>query len=282
MSRFNGAGMVQDRYLKVKKFGVASVAKIFAVLGVVLGIIVLVFAAVAGAVGGGAGAAIGLGVGIVILIFLVLGLFVGGAIESFLYNVIASIVGPIRLTLDKRGIIGKIDPLSYAKIAFVFSLIVFGIIALAFSSTLPVLLGASPAMTRGVTLSLPLVIAAFIFALLVYGFIVPVVWATVYNWLAEKIGGVRIVLEKGVLKSVDIGSYVKIAVSLSIIIFIVERIIGTLVGLALGIHQIWGVALLVTSLLVLVVGSVVANALAAWFYNLAAKKVGGIEVDISR
>jgi hypothetical protein len=274
--------MAQDRYLKIKKCGSLSVAKVFAVFGLVIGVIALIFAAGIGALRSGTGLAAGIGIGLVVLVLLVVGLFVCGGIESFLYNVIAGLVGPIKITLDKKGTIGKIDPLSYAKIAFIFSFIIYGIIAIVFSSMLFVILGATPGPGTGLALSLPLVAAAFVFILLVYGFVIPIVWAAIYNWLADRMGGVIIVLSKGVLRSVDIGSYVKMVVVLSVLIFIIEKVIGTSAGIALGIHQTGGIPALVAGLVVLVIASIVVNALVAFFYNLVAKKFGGFEIDISR
>jgi hypothetical protein len=272
--------MAQTGYLRVKKFGVLSVAKIFAVFGAVIGIIALVISGALGLLGGIGGVAVGIGAGVLLLIVMTIGLFVGGSIEAFLYNVIANIVGPVKVTLNKKGVIGMVDPLSYAKIVFVFSLIVYGILAIFVSSLLLSVIGVSSAV--GIGLSFPLVAAAFIFALLVYGFVLPVVWASVYNWLASKIGGVTIVLKKGRVESVDVMSYVKIAASLTTIIFVLERLIGVGVGLALHIPQTGGPLLLVASFVLVVIVAVVVAALMAFFYNIVAKKIGGIEVDVSK
>jgi uncharacterized Tic20 family protein len=272
--------MPQVGYLKVKKFGPVSVAKIFAVLGVIIGVIVVIVGGITGALKGPTGAAIGLAVGLVILIALAIGLFLGGAIEAWLYNAIVKIVGPIRISITKKGVISKVDPLSYAKVAFVFSLIIFVILAVFGASALLATIGVSSAV--GIGLSLPLIAAAFVFALLVYGFILPLVWATVYNWLAETIGGVAIVLKKGIVESVDISSYVKIIVTLSVIIFVVEKAIGTVVGFALGIPQTGGILLIAGTFVGLVIVSIVGNAILAFLYNKVAKKIGGIQVDISK
>ncbi len=272
--------MAQNGYLRVKKFGVMSVAKIFAVFGAVIGVIALIVGGAAGLLGGIGGLAIGLGAGLFLLIVLTIGLFLGGGIEAFLYNVISGLVGPVRITLNKKGVIGMVDPLSYAKIVFVFSLIVYGILAIFVSSVLLSAIGVSSAV--GIGLSFPLVAAAFVFALLVYGFVLPVVWGTVYNWLASKIGGVAVVLKKGRLESIDIMSYVKIAASLTVIVFIIERIVGIGVGLALHIPQTGGPLLLAATFVLVVIVAVVASALMAFLYNIVAKKIGGIEVDVSK
>lgn len=272
--------MPQVGYLKVKKFGPVSVAKIFAVLGVIIGVIVVIVAGITGALKGPTGAAIGLAAGLVILIALAIGLFVGGAIEAWLYNVIVKIVGPVRISITKKGVISKVDPLSYAKVAFIFSFIVFVILAVFGASALLTTIGVSSAV--GIGLSLPLIAAAFIFALLVYGFILPLIWATLYNWLAETIGGVTIVLKKGIVENINVKSYVKIAVLLSVIVFVIEKVIGTVVGLALGVQQTGGIVLIAGTFVGLVIVSIVGNAILACLYNMVAKKIGGVQVDISK
>lgn len=270
--------MAQDKYLKVKRFGVLSVAKVAAVFGIAIGVIALIFAAAIGLVRGATGFAIGLGVGIAILVAIAAALFVCGTVESFLYNIIARAIGPIRISM-RKSVVSSISPLSYARVSFIFSLITYGFIAIFLSSVLFAAVGIS---TASIGHSIPLIVAVFVFAVLVYGFVLPLVWAWLYNWLATKIGGVSISLRKGRLERVDVTSYVKIFVSLSVIVFIVERIIGTALGLALGVSQRGGPLLIVATVVLLVVASLVVNALAALFYNWVAKKIGGIEVDIGR
>jgi hypothetical protein len=92
---------------KVTHLGVMSVAKIGAILGLIFGLIYgIIFAIVIMAVGSAApgmesfGA---LGAGMVLVGGIIGGLiggFIGGAIEAFIYNVAASVVGPIEVDLE--------------------------------------------------------------------------------------------------------------------------------------------------------------------------------------
>jgi hypothetical protein len=272
--------MANNSYVRVKRVGVFSAAKIFALFGLAVGVISLVLAVVISAIGGAAGFAVGLGIGIVLLIVMVVGGFVMGAIYAFLYDVIVRLVGPVRILLDRGGVIRAVDPLSYAKVSFVACLIVFGLIALFISSVLFSVIegGSAPLGSQPAAL----VAGAFVFAIVVYGFVIPYVWALLYNWLAERIGGIGIVLRKGVLAMIDVWPYVKIMLALSIVIFIVERVIGGVVDILLKVPLLGTVLSTVVGIIAVVVVGLVGNALIAWFYNVIARRFGGVEIDIAK
>jgi hypothetical protein len=69
---------------------------------------------------------------------------------------------------------------------------------------------------------------------------------------------------------------------LSIIVFVVERVIGTIVAFAAGIAPTNPVLVTVIGFLVVLFAALIVNGLVAWFYNMVAKKFGGIEVSISK
>jgi hypothetical protein len=271
--------MPKDNYVKVKRFGVFSVARTGAVFGIVIGVIALIIALAVSALGltRTFSPVVGVGVGVALLIGSVIGFFVCGAIEAFLYNVIARIVGPVRIVLTKN-VIESVNPLSYAKVTFGFTLIVYAVLGLLVSSVLLATIGISTAAH----VPIALIGAAFVFILIIYGLILPYVWGLVYNWLAKRMGGIGIVLRKGVLESIDIESFVKVMFSISIIILIIERIVGTVVGLASGLPSTTSVFAAVVGFVVAVVALLVIYALAAWFYNVVAKRFGGIEIGIAK
>jgi len=269
--------MPQDAYVRVKKFGVFSVARTATVFGATAGVIAFILFIAAGALGLMHSLS-AVGVGLIILVLLIVGAFVGGAVEAFLYNVIAAIVGPVRIWLRNNSV-NKVDPLSYAKVSLVFSIIIYGLLAIFVSSVLLASIGIN---ASAVSLPASLIGAVFVFVLVVYGFILPYVWALLYNWLASKMGGIGVVIEKDVLERLDVWSYVKMVAALSVIVYIMERIIGGAVGLAFRMpvpNQLLAGA---AGLVAVVVVSLVANLLVGWFYNVVAKRFGGIEVKLRK
>jgi hypothetical protein len=272
--------MSQDNYVKVKRFGILSVARMAAIFGVAIGVLAIIFSVVTGALGvvPGFSAANGLGVGLVVLVVFILGMFLGGAVEAFLYNAIVKIVGPVQILLQKDAI-DAVNPLSYAKVSLVFGVVIYGLLALFVSSVLLATIGVSSSAT---TIPLPLLGAAFVFAVVLYGFVLPYVWALIYNWLARKLGGIGIVIDKDVVKHVDVWSYVKIMVVLTFIVFVLERIIGTLAGVALRMPLASSGLAAVAGTIVVIVAGLVTSFLVAGFYNFVAKHFGGIDVHIKR
>lgn len=102
--------------LRIRKLGILSVAKIYAVMMLVMsllisipyGLIIIVYSLFgAGLVGGDAALAIG-GGGVVIGILVMIGLpilygiigFIGGAISALVYNLFAGIVGGIEIEVE--------------------------------------------------------------------------------------------------------------------------------------------------------------------------------------
>lgn len=105
--------------LKIRKLGILSVAKIYAVMALVMsllisipyGLFIIIFAIIGGAGAGQqdglAGLAVG-GGGIVIGILVIIGIpimysimgFVGGAISALVYNIFAGMVGGIEIEVE--------------------------------------------------------------------------------------------------------------------------------------------------------------------------------------
>lgn len=106
--------------LRIKKFGVLSVAKIQAVMMLVMslliaipyGLIIILYGLFGGSlVGGQAGLAVGGGGGVILGIVVMIGLpimygvigFIGGAIGALLYNLFSSFVGGIEIEVENIG-----------------------------------------------------------------------------------------------------------------------------------------------------------------------------------
>ncbi len=100
----------------VKKFGVLSAGKVlgalYALLGLIIGAFTALFSLLGAAIGAagaesteGAGAALGgvfIGVGSIIFFPLFYGIlgFIGGLLSAFLYNLIAGLIGGVKIELE--------------------------------------------------------------------------------------------------------------------------------------------------------------------------------------
>ena len=273
--------MAQHDYLRIRRFGVLSVAKMAVIFGFVVGAIMLITSILLGASGVVSSFPVQLGaaIGIMLLAIAIIFCFLWGVVEAFLYNTIARATGLVGIDIEK-GAIRRVDPFSYAKITFVFVLIVFILLAFFLSSVLLATLGIEVPAS-----SLPpvsLTVTVFVVALVLYGFVIPYLFASLYNWLAGKIGGVKITLRENVLVKVGAYSYVKIMLALSVVFFIAERVIGTIAGYAFNIAAASPLMVAVAGFFAVVLGSLIINALMALFYNAVAKRYGGIEVDMDK
>lgn len=102
--------------LRIKKLGILSVAKIYAVMGLVFGLLIgvpyggmiIVFSLIgAGGAGGDAALAIGGGgivMGLVIMILIPVGYavmaFISGVIGALIYNIFAAMVGGVEIEVE--------------------------------------------------------------------------------------------------------------------------------------------------------------------------------------
>ncbi len=89
---------------EIKKIGVLSLAKIYAVITAIFGLIIGIIYAVVGtaaSVSGEAGVLAALGIGSIIVMPIVYGIigFISGAIGAWLYNLVANWIGGIELDL---------------------------------------------------------------------------------------------------------------------------------------------------------------------------------------
>ena len=201
--------------VELKKIGVMSAAKMFAVLSLIGGIVFAVFAfavlsvipitpliqtaSVSSPVQAGVLAFfVGMKVLLLVVIpvlMLILG-FVVGTFEAWLYNIVAGKVGGAKLELS-GGVVKSFDLVSTARIAALIAgtitFITFIIIALfdAFVSG-----GVGPLFILGLGILETV-------AVLIFGFALYMIFVIVYNYLARKIGGVRISLKGNVLERIE-------------------------------------------------------------------------------
>jgi len=93
----------------IKQFGVLSVAKFSAVIGLIWGFVMGLFVALgagsmATAMGAGAlGAGVGFAGFIMMIIIGAVGGFVGGAIIAFVYNIVLGFIGGIEMDLEVKS-----------------------------------------------------------------------------------------------------------------------------------------------------------------------------------
>jgi hypothetical protein len=116
----------------------------------------------------------------------VIGGFALGLIYAVLYNFLASRLGGVKFGLSK-GVLNTIDPMSYAKIAAAINAI-FGLVGALFNMPHFLLLGGI-GMIMGIV---DIVVSPILDA--VIAFIFGYVLMLLYNWLASRIGGVRVVI----------------------------------------------------------------------------------------
>jgi len=93
----------------IKKFGVMSVAKFSAIIGLIWGFVVglMVLVGVGRTAAMFGGAALGAGVGIFGFILMIIlgavGGFIGGAILAFIYNIVLGAIGGIEMDLETKS-----------------------------------------------------------------------------------------------------------------------------------------------------------------------------------
>lgn len=202
--------------VELRKVGVLSTAKVFAVLSLIGGIVVAVFAvAILSAIPAallstfarshilGFFAGLGLLLLIVIPVLALVFGFVIGALEAWLYNIIAEKFGGAKLGLVK-GLVQSLDPVSIARIVA----LIAGVVTL-ITFILMALFGVLASSGIGALATLGLGVLETVFAMIIE-FVIFIIVAVVYNYLARKIGGIRVNIKANVLKRVEPVPFAKI------------------------------------------------------------------------
>jgi len=204
--------------------------------------------------------------------------FVVGALEAWLYNLIAKRLGGIKLGLTK-GLVQSLDLVSTARmvalIAGVVTLITFVIFAIfgVLSSS-----GIGPLATLGLGILETIVV-------MIIEFVIFIIIAVVYNYLARKIGGVRVDIKGNVLKGIEPVPLAKIYAVFAAILGLFYGILFTLIFALIptaGMHmQLLGTLGSLSIVLFPIFGFILGFIYAAVYaliYNWLAKKMGGIKI----
>jgi hypothetical protein len=199
-SKYGGVkiSLVRDQLKSVDPLSAGKmVAMISAIIAFVIGICIGVPIAV---LGGGLGILAGIAIIIAYPIFAAIGSFIGVAITAIVYNFVAKRIGGVMLYF-KKDELGKVGPLSYAKIDAVFCAIIGLIYGLIFTLIFSILNRIGPTAT-GMTIPSflltigPYSIILFPIGFAILGFVYAGFEALVYNWLAERVGGAKLFLSK--------------------------------------------------------------------------------------
>jgi len=283
--------------VELKKVGVLSTAKMFAVLSLIGGIVVAVFAvAVLSAIPAALLSTLAqshiwsffAGLGLLLLIVipilaLVFG-FVIGALEAWLYNIIAEKVGGAKLGLVK-GLVQSLDPVSIARIVA----LIAGVVTL-ITFILMALFGVLASSGIGALATLGLGVLETVFAMIIE-FVIFIIVAVVYNYLARKIGGIRVNIKANVLKRVEPVPFAKIYGIFTAIlglfygiifsfIFILAAAVPTSSPYMRVLGTLGAFSIVVFPILGFIFGFVYA-AIYALVYNWIASKIEGIKLYFS-
>ena len=178
-------------------------------------------------------------------------------------------------------VLKSIDVLSAAKMAALIGVIVglvIGVLAFIFAGSLAALFGATGLQIAGGG-ALLIVIVPLI--LLIAGFVLVGIETWLYNVIARRVGGIKLDLKKGQLKSVDLMSAGKIAAVAGAIIGAIAGIVVTIGGLIagsptaalVGIVGIFGFAILFAII------SFISTVIDAFLYNCVASWIGGFVLN---
>ncbi|VVB77385.1 Uncharacterised protein [uncultured archaeon] len=260
--------------VQLKSVGVLSAAKISAAMGIVLG---LIYAVIIFAVGSALSPflastpvgrylpAIGLGLLIVVPVVVCVLSFICAAIEAFLYNVITPRIGYVEIDL-KGGRLNHIGELSLGKVLGVAGVIIGFVAGVIIAFFVGPLISSMVPMASSVAWPIMIIAVPVVCGLLF--FVGGILEAFVYNVLASAIGGVKLNIAKGELRSVEVVSYMKISGAS-----------GLIWGLVSGVLS-FNAASLVTAPISNLVAGLIGAGVVGLLYNWLAKPVGGIKLDI--
>jgi len=189
------------------------------------------------------------------------------AIEAFLYNTVAPVVGALSIDL-KGDKLNSIEPGSLAKIAGVLGLIYGLIISVIIVIFLVPFLSAIPSLSGFSGYSVLLIPFVTVFAG-VGGLIGGFLYAIIYNAVANKIGGIKFSLVNGELKSVELMSLVKML-----------AVLGVIYGLISGVLSFNPINLVVNPISDFI-SSAIGALIFVVLYNFLAGVIGGVRVEIA-
>lgn len=279
----------------LKSIGVMAAAKMAAVLALIVSlievVIILIFYGAFTALFGPSPGSHGIWVTAFSPIIAVVVGFFATAIMAWLYNVVAGRFGGVSMELKKNEL-RSIEPVSFGKIYAVMLAIVVFVCALIFG-----VIGAALASAFGVSSLAVVAIIALIIILpvlaLIVGFVCAAIFALVYNFVASRIGGIKLYFNGDELKNVGILSYAKILAVFGAIIGLIYGAVFTF-AIAVGgsymssgavtpsvFHSLGVFAIILFPILFCVLEFVVA-AFESFVYNKIAPSIGGIRLKFSK
>lgn len=271
-----------DRLKHVDAF---SAAKMSAAIDLVIGFIVAVFLFVIVATFSSASSILNFPLftkGVVVLVamplIIAVSCFILVAIEAFLYNEIANRIGSAKIDLGRRmNRLNRIDILSTSKIAAVGGAIIGGAIGLIIA-IVGLALGSARFAIIGVA---SIFILAIVLAIVL--FVCVAVSAYIYNFVASKIGGIKLLFKGKELRRVDPMTYAKIQAVISLIFGFVAGLFRTVGYFASPVHvsAVGAFSIIIYPILYLVIGFVT-SLVQAWIYNWLVPRIGGVRFTINR
>lgn len=268
-------------YVTLKRVEPMSLAKIEAVIAAIIGFIVgLIAWGVLGVFGHLVPMLSGLShYGIVLPVLgIILGAVVGfiaNYIQALVYNWLAGVIGGLKINLNaaanKMSSLDTVGVQSAGKILAGLLLIMAAIAAVI---VLIVLAAVGIPISAG---TLVIVLIAGGIAVLVFGFVIGLVYSAIYNLVAHKIGGIKIMLSgKGtsVLQKIEPMQYAKVIAILEAVFSFISGIFALFVGGGIISHLI--IAPIVQAIFGFIFGYIF-----ALLYNYIAKKVGGVKLTLA-
>lgn len=272
----------------LKNIDIMSLAKILAVVYAILGLIIaVVLVAFGGAFAAvfGTGTAKLFGVGIAILftipVFLLIFGFAIGAIEAWLYNVVAERLGGIGIVL-KKGELKRIDPLSAGKIAAVLG-ILFGFILGVIFAIAASVSGSAAFVLAGIG-----IVILFMIIFPIIFFVAVALECIIYNYIASKIGGVMLYFKGKELKKIGVMQYAKIEGIFGAIGGLIEGVAFTLrwafapasATMPSAVHVLGALSIIVFPIIYFITTFIFA-AIESLLYNSVVPSIGGVKLTIS-
>ncbi|MGD0728829.1 MAG: hypothetical protein ABR981_02020 [Candidatus Micrarchaeaceae archaeon] len=187
-----GGIKLQFKGSELKTIDVMSTTKIAAFAGIIIGIIFAIIFGLIIAVSTGAGA--GLIAAVAILVVLIISFIIIGLLASFVYNVLASAIGGIRINI-KQNTVKSVGIMSYAKIEALGCLIIGIVVGIFYTILYYLTINTSATLPAMVSRLGPFSLIAYPIFYFVLGFVSSLLVAWLYNWLSDRLGGVQILLK---------------------------------------------------------------------------------------
>lgn len=191
-----GGAKVDIAKNRLNRIDPLSIARVYAIcgaiVGFVIGLIISIVSIFASAFAGPF-ALVGIAAIIIVPLLAAIGGFIFIYIVALIYNYVASKIGGVVIML-KAMELKSVGPMSYAKIEAIISGI-FGLIAGIIRAIISISTTSSILPVSGIGLGLVAIILYPVFYFII-GFVTTLFAALLYNWLAPRVGPIKITLSK--------------------------------------------------------------------------------------